>query len=116
MSSDSLRPAETQAVPQTILNRNLKLSVYNLCLQAEGGVSPSTLLISRQLAASPKAAMPEHGCSEMPLALCLSPEFVRASQEEPACVDLGLESRTVAGFSDKHGGHGALLRFPPCDS
>lgn len=83
--------------------------------QAEGGVSPTTLLISRH-AAPPRAAMPDHGCFKMPLASCLSPEFVCASQEERARADLALESGARAGSSDKHGGHGALLWLPTCDS
>lgn len=49
--------------------------------QAEGGVFPSTLLISTQVASSSNAAMPDHGCFEMPLAcapaqnLCVLPNM-----------------------------------------
>lgn len=75
----------------------------------QGRGPPSTLLISRQVAASPKAAIPDHSCFEIPLALYLSPEFACASQEEPARVDLALESRALAGSSDKHSGHALLL-------
>lgn len=82
--------------------------------QAKRGVSPSTLLISRQVAMSPNAAIPDHGC--FPLALCLSLEFVCASQEEPAHADLALKSRALAGSSDKYSGHSALLWLPLCDS